>query len=235
MKKLIVLLMVALMLFSLCACSAEENTPTTQGNNTTAGTDNETTDGNETTVGNDETTDGNGTTEGEDFAEPEDPNGINCYFGYYDLNDKPAYTIRVSSPLIAEGYHWSTYENAHISPFVIDEDVFVTDEIIEKEKNYYNFWDDGASVLAISRDSDSLMIVSVGFIDHYGYEKIMEDGDSITSYTAASSHTYTQYSSHGRTCYILDLGLENCWVHVEQLLGGSGTEFETLTFKLIEN
>lgn len=241
LTKLIALLLAILMLTSLCACGANDSSPTTDDNSSASGTQDDSTSGTEgndptgTTNGNDPT----GTTNGNDPVVPEDPNSINCYFDYlnqyYYLQEKPAFTIKVSSSLIAEGYSWLRDPSGNVSPFSIDEITFVTDDIFEKVGASYYTSSNCGKVLGLVRDSENLQIVSIGFINRYGYETLMEEGDSISSYTAASGHTYTQYSSHGRTCYILDLGLENCWVHIEQLLGGSGTEFETVTFEVIKN
>lgn len=235
-QKMLTLLLAVLMLTSLCACGADDSTPTTEENNTTAGAENKTTIGDNTVSGDNTATDGS-TAEDETPVVPEDPNAVNCYFYYYDLKTKPELTIKVSSNCIEEGYVWGTGQAVNIT-----RQKFVTDEIIEKAGDRYdfdNYFQGRLELRIFTDDSTYVAAVEIDFISQGAYETIVEEhSHNFSSYTSQAGHIYNHYTDNrGNAFYLLDLGIDDTFVLMKQsqLSASTGTEFETVTFEVIRN
>lgn len=234
--KLIALLLAIMMLTSLCACGADDSSPTTDDNSSTSGTEgNDSTgttngdDSTETTNGNDST----GTTNGYSPAVPTGPNAFNCYF-YYSLEDGPNYTVQVSSQMIENGYYWDTrVGNASYMDFA-------TDAILEEKQGAFNLLYDYVNVLSLALRIDEVTFacpVEIKFISEYEFNEKM-DNHVAAEYTNAAGQAGYKYTDNYGIHFLIDLGLENCFAYVWQntnISTGTGTEFETLTFTLIKD
>ena len=218
MKKIIALLLATLMLASLFACGEKKNE-----------TDNEQS-GVEDEIPNDDAN-----KEETDYTKiPDSDKMIVCYVEHESLSQEPNTVVKVSyAPADTSVISAMRYSYKVNGDFPYH---FSTNSIIEKAV-HDDLSNHSASLICIKKlfkENNYDMLAHVSFIG----KRELNDEEKATAFTTKNGYTCYKVSNHYNQFkyYVLDIGLANYYVHVEQCntsVDNYGTEFQDLKFEII--